>query len=147
MKTLKLQVVNNPAFNKVLVKVTEQTSRGVNFGDADNAPNYPGSFRKDLRKFVSSTGLVLGSNQRPAKDEDDPNTLWVRGSNYAKDNTAVAISRTQFEKLQVAVREYNQFFSDAAIYARQQARAAREAAAVRPAGARPAADGCSYVIG
>jgi len=158
MKKIKLQVVNNQNFNKVLVKVTEQTSRYYNFG---------GNVAGDSRKFQAKNGLILASNERPARDADDSSIVWVRGYDASKDDSSIVLTRAQFDKLGAAVREYNEFWSASAVYDRQliaqraqaaarlaaqQLEAARQAEALRRAAAAApryaaSANSCSYIIG
>lgn len=108
-KVIVCQAVDVAGFDKVLVKVTSQSHRGTNFGCQ---PDYYGQ-RVDTRKFRASNGIILASNLRPARDEDrlrttdGKNTIWLRGTNYGKDNVSIEMSRDTYTKFCAAVREYN----------------------------------------
>lgn len=102
-KHITVQVIDVAGFDKVVVKVTAQTHRGLNFGCQ---PDYYGQ-RVDTRKFRASNGIILASNQRPARDKDDKNTIWLRGTNSAKDSVTIGMSRAKYAKFAAAVQQYN----------------------------------------
>ena len=118
-KHIKVQAAILPNFDQVLVRVLEQTHKGAAFGKTDN-------------RFVASNGIVLASNNRPARDKDDANVVWLQGAQVAKNNKSIAISAARWKKVAAAIQEYNAY------------EFAARGAAPAP---RPAADPCAVIIG
>lgn len=119
-KHIKVQATVLPGFTKVLFRVLEQDYTGAAFGDGSN-------------KFYASNGIVLGSNNYPARDKDDTNVIWLRGANRDKNNNAVCVTAGKWKKIAAAIAEYNAYEF-----------LVRRAAAPAP---RPAAEPCSVIIG
>jgi hypothetical protein len=98
MKKITLEAFISNDFNKVMFNVASQTHTGYAFGpDGQN-------------KFRASNGIVLGSNRNPARDADDKNTIWLRGSDSSKNNNTVVVGKTRFAKVAAAIKEYNEYF-------------------------------------
>jgi len=116
MKKVILQAVVNPNYNKVMFNVTEQTHTGYAFGKGYS------------NKFRASNGIVLGSNKHPARDKDDNNTIWLRGSDAAKNGNTVVVGKKLWAKVVEAVKEYNRV----------------NAVCAPPA---PKADACAVIVG
>lgn len=105
-KHVKIQVASLPQFDKALVRIVAQTNFGVYFG---------GNAGWDTRKFRASNGVVLASNQFPARDKEDKNIIWLQGFGPAdKQGTTIAMPKVLAEKVKVAVAEYNEFYADKA---------------------------------
>ena len=131
-KHIKITAQVVPNFTKVLFKVLEQTNKGRDFGDVRSL---------DSRKFVASNGIVLASNSHPARDTDEKNVIWLRGSKVKSNDSAVECTKAEWEKIVAAVKEYNAFdFADPRCYAAPKAPAPRKPAA------QPA-DFCAVIIG
>lgn len=120
-KSIKLQAAVVPGFNKVLVKVLAQSHTCAQFGAVGN-------------KFRASNGIVLASNAYPARDTDDKNVIWLRGSNDGHKNTTFYCSSEMWPKIVKAVTEYNNYAFPAPYVA------------PRPVAA-PAANACCVIIG
>jgi len=122
MKHIKLEVAANPEFSQTLIRVVSQTNVGKKFGN----------MKGDLRKFKAANGLTIASNLFPAKDEDFRNTqtIWLQGLGSASQNaTCLALPNDVAVKLCEAVEEYNEYYTQANVNRRVQAK--REAAALR----------------
>ena len=101
MKHLKLEVKHVKGWC-TLLRIVEQTHRANEFGE-------------DKRYFIASNGFGLRSagslDGYPQVTYSD--IFYVRGCNCKKDNKVLIIpSEDYLSKLKVAVREYNEYFSD-----------------------------------
>lgn len=99
-KKIVLTAAKFAGYNKVLVKVTEQTNLGYTFGVGCS------------NTFRASNGIILGSNNYPARDKVNKDLIWLRGADRAKADNSFAVGAKRFERLAAAVREYNAYFAD-----------------------------------
>ena len=98
MKKLALEVIRTK-WGKML-RVKEQTHKGNEFGKEDN------------NTYTASNGFLLSSYRYLLATEKD-NGLCVRGDEEELDNAIATVpSEEWLKKLRVAVREYNETFSD-----------------------------------
>lgn len=129
-KSIKVEAKVVPGFNKVMFKVIGQSHLGINFGVANS---------RDERKFTATNGITLASNRHPARDTDDANVIWVRGSKSKSDNTVVVCKESEWPKIQEAIRQYNQFNFP-------ERRYCAPAPAYRATAAKKA-DSCTIIVG
>ena len=95
MKKLVLEVLTTK-WGKLL-RVKEQTHRGGDFGN-------------NLDFFMSSSGFRIESHSSP---EIQYEAFYIRGHSRGKDNTILVVPSDEWlDKCRVAVREYNENFSD-----------------------------------
>lgn len=125
MKHITIVKFEVPTFNKGLIKVTAQTNLGTAFGNS-----------ADGKTFTASNGITLGSNLRPARDADNSNTIWLRGTDTTKSDDAIGIPVKRLKKVIDAIKEYNVYYSVEQINARVRAKRAADEAEARRAQAR-----------
>lgn len=97
-KHLKIEV--GEVFGKKVLRIAEQTHRGLDFG-------------REVRGFIASNGFELYSCDKPEAPKASPGLqLYVRGNEAGHDLDVVVVQSEEWlAKLRVTVREYNTTFS------------------------------------
>jgi len=86
-----------PMDDKVSFKIVEQTHRCNDFGNGDIT-------------FRTSRGINLSSVLCPAISLSSPRVFYCRGNDISSDHNIVLTIPEIWEKIKVAVREYNAYF-------------------------------------
>lgn len=105
MKKLELIVeasgthLESPRLDWIRFRIVNQTHRGSTFGE------------NLCHEFIASNGIKLASQNDPEWLEEYQR-LWTRGSNSEKDMRSINVDRITWERINVAVKEYNEYFAD-----------------------------------